>query len=65
MLKPFDSFSKIVHLENELKTVGHNLKSLEASEEKAMQKEDSYEEQIKMLTSRLKEVCIYELVCIV
>ena len=35
--------------------VGNNLKSLEVSEEKANQREDSYKEQIKTLTERLKQ----------
>jgi tropomyosin-1 len=35
--------------------VGNNLKSLEVSEEKALQREDSFEEQIRVLSSRLKE----------
>jgi tropomyosin-1 len=48
-------YSKIVELEEELRVVGNNLKSLEVSEEKALQREDSYEEQIRNLSSRLKE----------
>ena len=48
--------SKIVELEEELRVVGNNLKSLEVSEEKALQREDVYEEQIRNLTGRLKEV---------
>lgn len=48
--------SKIVELEEELRVVGNNLKSLEVSEEKALQREDSYEEQIRVLSQRLKEV---------
>lgn len=48
--------SKIVELEEELRVVGNNLKSLEVSEEKALQREDSYEEQIRVVTQRLKEV---------
>lgn len=48
--------SKIVELEEELRVVGNNLKSLEVSEEKALQREDSYEEQIRTLSTRLKEV---------
>uniref|UniRef100_A0A1I7WJZ9 Myosin heavy chain-related n=1 Tax=Heterorhabditis bacteriophora TaxID=37862 RepID=A0A1I7WJZ9_HETBA len=47
---------KIVELEEELRVVGNNLKSLEVSEEKALQREDSYEEQIRTISSRLKEV---------
>ncbi|KAK0426087.1 hypothetical protein QR680_009531 [Steinernema hermaphroditum] len=46
---------KIVELEEELRVVGNNLKSLEVSEEKALQREDSYEEQIRTLAARLKE----------
>jgi len=42
-------------LEEELRVVGNNLKSLEVSEEKALQREDSYEEQIRTLSARLKE----------
>lgn len=52
----FFLFSKIVELEEELRVIGNNLKSLEVSEEKALQREDSYEEQIRNIGSRLKEV---------
>jgi tropomyosin-1 len=48
-------YSKIVELEEELRVVGNNLKSLEVSEEKALQREDAYEEQIRNLSARLKE----------
>uniref|UniRef100_A0A0K0G2S4 Tropomyosin n=1 Tax=Strongyloides venezuelensis TaxID=75913 RepID=A0A0K0G2S4_STRVS len=51
----FPLIHKIVELEEELRVVGNNLKSLEVSEEKALQREDSYEEQIRNLTARLKE----------
>ena len=47
--------SKIVELEEELRVVGNNLKSLEVSEEKANQREENYKEQIKSLTSKLKQ----------
>ncbi|MDK0841581.1 tropomyosin, partial [Clostridium perfringens] len=47
--------SKIVELEEELRVVGNNLKSLEVSEEKANQREEEYKNQIKTLTTRLKE----------
>uniref|UniRef100_A0A0R3RMJ5 Myosin_tail_1 domain-containing protein n=1 Tax=Elaeophora elaphi TaxID=1147741 RepID=A0A0R3RMJ5_9BILA len=47
--------NKIVELEEELRVVGNNLKSLEVSEEKALQREDSYEEQIRTVSARLKE----------
>ncbi|XP_055613103.1 tropomyosin-like isoform X5 [Uranotaenia lowii] len=46
---------KIVELEEELRVVGNNLKSLEVSEEKANQREEEYKNQIKTLTTRLKE----------
>merc|ERR1712152_108986 len=41
--------TKIMELEEELRVVANNLKSLEVSEEKA------YKEQIKTLTSKLKQ----------
>merc|ERR1712061_258959 len=47
--------SKIVELEEELRVVGNNLKSLEVSEEKASQKEEAYSEQIRNLTAKLKQ----------
>merc|ERR1711902_190984 len=46
---------KISELEEELRVVANNLKSLEVSEEKANQREQSYKEQIKTLTSKLKQ----------
>merc|ERR1711860_314383 len=46
---------KIVELEEELRVVANNLKSLEVSEEKANQRESSYKEQIKTLTAKLKQ----------
>jgi hypothetical protein len=45
-----------VELEEELRVVGNNLKSLELSEEKALEREETYEEQIRQLDTRLKEV---------
>ncbi|KAL7978075.1 hypothetical protein Chor_005062 [Crotalus horridus] len=47
--------SKCSELEEELKNVTNNLKSLEAQAEKYSQKEDKYEEEIKILTDKLKE----------
>jgi len=44
--------NKIVELEEELRVVGNNLKSLEVSEEKALQREESYEDQIRTSTTR-------------
>jgi tropomyosin-1 len=44
-----------MELEEELRVVGNNLKSLEVSEEKANQREESYKEQIKSLTAKLKQ----------
>ncbi|KAH0548690.1 hypothetical protein KQX54_000950 [Cotesia glomerata] len=49
------SESKIVELEEELRVVGNNLKSLEVSEEKATQREENFEGQVKILDSQLKE----------
>merc|ERR1712226_1659646 len=46
---------KILELEEELRVVANNLKSLEVAEEKANQREKSYKEQIKALTSKLKQ----------
>ncbi|KAF5901919.1 tropomyosin beta chain isoform X2, partial [Clarias magur] len=42
-------------LEEELKNVTNNLKSLEAQSDKYSTKEDKYEEEIKVLTEKLKE----------
>jgi len=47
--------SKIVELEEELRVVGNNLKSLEVSEEKASKKEESFSEQLRSLTAKCKE----------
>ncbi|XP_055613107.1 tropomyosin-like isoform X9 [Uranotaenia lowii] len=46
---------KIVELEEELRVVGNNLKSLEVSEEKATQREETYGGQVRVLDQRLKE----------
>lgn len=45
-----------MELEEELRVVGNNLKSLELSEEKALEKEDIFAAQIRQLDFRLKEV---------
>ncbi|XP_049517944.1 uncharacterized protein LOC119442221 isoform X7 [Dermacentor silvarum] len=50
-----NTMSKIVELEEELRVVGNNLKSLEVSEEKAQQREESYALQISTMTAKLKE----------
>lgn len=47
--------AKNVELEEELKNIGDNLKSLEASEEKASQKEETSSEQIRILTAKQNE----------
>merc|ERR1712173_140936 len=47
--------TKIVDLEEELRVVANNLKSLEVAEEKANQREKTYKEQIKALTTKLKQ----------
>ena len=46
---------KIVELEEELKVVANNLKSLEVSEDKANQREEYYKEEIKRVTAKLKQ----------
>lgn len=45
-------------MEEELRVVGNNLKSLEMSEERALEREDEFDLQIRQLTQRLKEVGI-------
>merc|ERR1712119_128932 len=47
--------SKCTELEEELKLVSNNLKSLEAASEKFSDKEIQYEEEIKTLTDKLKD----------
>merc|ERR1712080_128553 len=47
--------TKIIELEEELRVVGNNLKSLEVSEEKANQREEMYKGQIKTLNAKLKQ----------
>merc|ERR1712107_176455 len=42
-------------LEEELRVVANNLKSLEVAEEKANQREKTYKEQIKTLSAKLKQ----------
>lgn len=44
-----------------MRVVGNNLKSLELSEEKALEREETYEEQIRQLDTRLKEVELYQI----
>merc|ERR1711904_607658 len=46
---------KIIGLEEELKVVANNLKSLEVSEDKANQREAFYKDEIKRLTQKLKQ----------
>jgi tropomyosin-1 len=45
---------KIVDLEEELRVIGQNLQQLEVSEEKALQREENYQNQIKHLSGCLK-----------
>ncbi|TRY56711.1 hypothetical protein DNTS_012974 [Danionella cerebrum] len=52
--------NKCSELEEELKTVTNNMKSLEAQAEKYSAKEDKYEEEIKVLTDKLKEKLKYK-----
>merc|ERR1711928_273832 len=44
---------KIIELEEELKVVANNLKSLEVSEDKANQREEYYKDEIKRVTQKL------------
>jgi len=46
---------KIIELEEELKVVANNLKSLEVSEDKANQREEYYKVEIKKMTAKLKQ----------
>ena len=46
---------KLIELEEELKVVANNLKSLEVSEDKANQRESFYKSEIKRLTTKLKQ----------
>merc|ERR1712095_212339 len=46
---------KIIELEEELKVVANNLKSLEVSEDKANQRETFYKDEIKRQTGKLKQ----------
>jgi len=47
--------SKILELEEELKVVGSNLTSLQVSEDKARQRENNYQIQIKNLAAKMKQ----------
>uniref|UniRef100_A0A2K5J327 Tropomyosin 4 n=1 Tax=Colobus angolensis palliatus TaxID=336983 RepID=A0A2K5J327_COLAP len=47
--------AEVSELKCELKNVTNNLKSLEAASEKYSEKEDTYEEEIKLLSDKLKE----------
>ena len=47
--------SKNVELEEELRVIGKNLKSLEIIKERVSQKEETYTEQIRVLTAKYKE----------
>ena len=48
--------NKVLELEEELRVVGNNMKSLEISEQEAVQREEIYEETIRDLTDKLKSV---------
>lgn len=50
-----DGEDKIVEIEEELRVMGSNLKSFEASDEKARHREDSYNNSIDTLQKRLKD----------
>jgi len=47
--------TKLAELEEELKVVGNNMKMLEISEQEALSREESYDEQIREMSGRLKE----------
>merc|ERR1712142_645163 len=51
-----DAEAKIQELEEELKVVGNNMKSLEVSEAEALAREESYEETLRDLSLRFKEL---------
>uniref|UniRef100_A0A8C1LMA5 Tropomyosin 2 (beta) n=1 Tax=Cyprinus carpio TaxID=7962 RepID=A0A8C1LMA5_CYPCA len=55
ILTLLNDWSKSGDLEEELKNVTNNLKSLEAQSDKYSTKEDKYEEEIRVLTDKLKE----------
>ena len=46
---------QISELEEQLRAVGENMKQLEVSEEKALQREEKFKEQIRHVVMRLKE----------
>lgn len=48
--------TRLANLEEELLTVGNNMKMLEISEQDALSREEKYDEQIRDSSSRLKEV---------
>ena len=45
---------KIINLEEELRVVGQNLQQLEVSEEKALKREENYQNQLKTIMDSLK-----------
>ncbi len=47
---------KASELENELRSIGINLKTLEVNEERSIHRENSYSELVKSLQNRVKEV---------
>ena len=47
--------TRVVDVEAELGNIGDNQKQLEVSEEKARQREEKYQEQIRLINIRLKE----------
>jgi len=46
----------LAELEEELKVVGNNMKMLEISEQEALSREESYDEQIRAMSATLKDV---------
>jgi len=49
------SDKRVVDVEADLQNIGENQKQLEVSEEKARQREEKYQEQIKIINNRLKD----------
>ena len=49
-------YRRVKELEDEVTLVGNNLRSLEISEGKATEREESYEDKIRSLTQQLEDV---------
>lgn len=49
--------SRVKELEDEVMIVGNNLRSLEISEGKASEREDTYQTKLNELSEKFQEVC--------